>query len=245
MKLKTYCAMSNQGPYLNVNEDNLEVDTSLNLFVLLDGIGGSQVGDECARQVKETIRKFYTKIGGDPNSTLPFYYNHKYLLEGNALINSMHYAHSVIVKQNREKQISQRAASSCLAAACSEHILTVASAGNIMGLLYRLGELYPFVLPDSINSGLTSEYEGHFQTTPINGIGLFEELYLNTKEIKVHDEDLFIFLTDGAYSRIKNHELKHIIQQKDLLQEEKIQEIFDLVNSRDNLDNQSAIFLQF
>ena len=75
ISLKSYSAFSEQGPYLQVNEDAVEVDLINHLFLLLDGFGGSSVGDKAVQFVKDTVKKFYTKVGGDPDSTLPFYQN--------------------------------------------------------------------------------------------------------------------------------------------------------------------------
>src|SRR5690554_2697171 len=101
MKLKSYTAKTHQGPYLHINEDEVDVDLRNKIYMLIDGFGGSGIGDRVAKEVKETIKRFYTRVGGDPDSTLPFFFSHKYLIEGNALINSMHYAHSLIKKDNR------------------------------------------------------------------------------------------------------------------------------------------------
>ena len=76
--------------------------------------------------LKENIKKFYTKIGGDPDSTLPFFFSRKFLIEGNALVNSMRYAHELIKQSNMEKQMNDRAGASCLAAALAENIMTLA-----------------------------------------------------------------------------------------------------------------------
>jgi serine/threonine protein phosphatase PrpC len=89
------------------------------------------------------------------------------------------------------------------------------------------------------------KYKAYLQTTPLSGLGLFEDLYMNIKELKILEGDLIIFLTDGAYSRINNEELKYIIEANDLTLPKKVEEVFKLSNSRGNLDNQSCVFLQF
>ena len=72
----------------------------INYFLIFDGFGGSNIGDRTVHKLKDSIKSFYTKIGNDSDATLPFYYSYKYLIEGNALINSMHYAHMVLKKEN-------------------------------------------------------------------------------------------------------------------------------------------------
>ena len=89
MDLKIFSAETHQGPYLNINEDGCDYDFSNNIYMILDGFGGSGVGDKVVREIKDNIKRFYTQIASDINATMPFFYSPKYLIEGNALINSL------------------------------------------------------------------------------------------------------------------------------------------------------------
>ncbi len=245
LKLKSYAAKTHQGPYLEINEDDIDIDLHNKLFLILDGFGGSNVGDKAVSLIKSTLKKFYTKIGGDPDSTLPFFYSHKYLIEGNALINSMHYAHDLMKRENQPKAMNEKGGASAIAAAMAENIITLSSTGNCLAYLYRKGKLETVLVPDSLRPLAGDEFTNHFQTSPVSGFGLFEDLHLQTREIRLQDDDLLVMMTDGAYSRLKRKEIKFIIDKPELSDEEKIEEIFKNSNSRGNLDNQSTIFLRF
>ena len=136
IKLKSYAAKTETGPYLQVNEDDIDIDLMNHLYVVYDGFGGSNIGDKCVSISKENIKKFYTKISSDPDSTLPFYFSPKFLIEGNALINAVNLAHREILKLNASTEMSERGGVCLLAAAQSENILTFVSTGNCMGLLF-------------------------------------------------------------------------------------------------------------
>ncbi|MCK6596381.1 MAG: hypothetical protein L6Q33_14370, partial [Bacteriovoracaceae bacterium] len=60
--LKRVSYISHQGPYLNINEDLVDVDVDLNLYTVLDGFGGSNIGDLAAAELKDVIKKGFTKI---------------------------------------------------------------------------------------------------------------------------------------------------------------------------------------
>ena len=92
-------------------------------------------------------------------------------------------------------------------------------------------------LPDNNQSYNTT-------SCPVNGLGLFEELYLQTREVRLEKEDLVILLTDGAYSRINDNELKYIIDMKND-DSEKVSSVFNLVNKKGNMDNQTIVMLRF
>ncbi|MFT6604380.1 MAG: serine/threonine protein phosphatase PrpC, partial [Bacteriovoracaceae bacterium] len=69
MKLKSYSAHTHQGPHLQINEDDVEIDLINQLYIIFDGFGGSAIGDKAVQEIKQTIKNFYTKIGGDPDAT--------------------------------------------------------------------------------------------------------------------------------------------------------------------------------
>lgn len=244
-ELKSYSAKTHQGPYLQLNEDGVEVDLVNNLFMLLDGFGGSNAGDKAVQNLKENIKKFYTRIGGDPDATMPFSYSPKYLVEGNALLNSMYYSHGILHQENAEKSMGERGGASAIVGALAENILTIANTGNTKGYLFRKGDLNVTCLPDNMENLSPDPYQKAFHTTPMSGFGLFDELHLFITEIRVVKDDLVLFLSDGVYARLDGHEIRYILQKDKLTQSEKIEELFSLANSRGNLDNQSAVFIQF
>lgn len=242
--LKSYGMQSNQGPHLNLNEDLVEADIVNNLFILVDGFGGSNVGDRAAMMVRDQLKRSFTKIAVDPEATFPFFYSHKYLIEGNALINAFHKAHQAINKDNEQKNLDNRGGASVIAAAISENILTLVSTGNCVAYLYRKGLLSLEILPDSLVSLSRDSFQSHLHSVPMSGIGLFEDLHFSVRELKVGEGDQVIMLSDGAYSRLSAEEIKYTVE-KNNSELEIIKELFKLSNDRGNLDNQSGIILQF
>lgn len=245
MKLKSFSAKTDQGPYLQVNEDNFEVDLTNELFMIFDGFGGAGLGDRCVSRLKDNIKTFYTRVTGERDATLPFYFSFKYLLEGNALLNSMYYAHKVLYQENCKLEMFKRAGSSSIIGALSENIITFASVGNCVCFLYRKGILQKIFQEDSINLLTVDNFKNYLKTSPLSAFGLFEDLHIQVKEVKILPGDVFITLTDGAYARLEHKEIKYIVEKVDYSYESKIKEFFELANSRGNLDNQSAIILQF
>jgi serine/threonine protein phosphatase PrpC len=243
--LLSYCAHSNQGPYLQTNEDGACVDLVNRLFMVFDGFGGSNIGDRCVATLQENIRKFYLNIGGDPDSTLPFYYSPKYLIEGNALVNSLHYAHGLLKADNQQRPMAERAGASVIVGALAENVITLASSGNCKSYLYRNGRLHEVNRPDSLELFSSDDYQKHFHTAPLSGLGLFDDLHLHVHEIRLCKDDILLLLTDGVYARIGEEELIHQLLKKHENNGQKVQEIFDLANARGNLDNQTCLLLQF
>jgi PPM family protein phosphatase len=244
IKLKGYAAKTDQGPYLQINEDGCEVDMSSSLFMVFDGFGGAGIGDKCVSQLKGHIKTFYTKVTASPDNTLPFYFSKKYLLEGNALLNASHYSHRLLYKENSQVNLSQRGGSSAVIGALSENIMTFISTGNCLIYLYRRGVLTKLFQQDTIFYVHRDEFKVYWQTSPLSGFGLFEDLHLEVKEVKILNGDQFILMTDGAYSRIQKDELKYILDES-VQNLKKVETVFEISNERGNLDNQSMVLLQF
>lgn len=245
IELKSYGMQTHQGPHLNLNEDLVEADLTNNLFMLIDGFGGSNIGDRAATMIRDNLKRSYTKIAIDPEATLPFFFSHKYLIEGNALVNALHMAHRQVSADNEGKSMDKRGGGSVVVAALAENVLTMVSTGNCVAYLYRKGHMSLEVLPDSLSSVSRDSFQSHLHSVPMSGVGLFEDLHYSVRELKIADGDLVVMLTDGVYSRLKADEIKYTVEKNLDSELEMIKELFRLSNGRGNLDNQSAIVLQF
>lgn len=243
IELKSYAMLSHQGPYLNVNEDTAEADIVNNMFLVIDGFGGAGIGDEVAILVKDILKKAYKKISVDPDSTMPFYYSHKYLLEANALINALFNAHNEVSKLNEKRRIDTRGGASVLAAGLSENILNLVSTGNVAAYLLREGELTQEVVPDSLTN-LNNEGAGNLNV-PMSGIGLFEDLHYRVREIKLNEGDIVLLLSDGIFSRLSLDRIKQIAQGQQHNLNKMIEDFIKFSNESGNQDNQTAIVIGF
>ena len=220
------------------------IDYAHGLFAVIDGFGGSGIGDKTTTSIKKSLQKFYLKIGGDPDATFPFFHSPKYLLEGNALINAMYYAHLQIKKENEGKNLSSRGGACGIGVALSENMLTFSSVGNCMACLYRKGVLEILAKSDGFFSYTQNPYPEEFENLPVSAFGLFDDIHLANGELRTVKEDLIVLMTDGVYNRLKKSDIENVLNSEDN-HRKKIDSLFDLANSRGNKDNQTTVFLQF
>ncbi len=245
IQLKKCTAQTHQGPYLQINEDCYDFDLNKNIFMVLDGFGGSGVGDKCVSEVKENMKNFYGRVSADPDSTLPFFFSSKYILESNALINALLYTHKNVYKANMSKEVNQRAGTAGLFVVFSEELVCLSSIGNVMAYILRNGRIKPLFIPDNLELvSSDDEYEKFLKTSPLSGIGLFQELHFQMKEIKVKEGDSIIIMSDGIYSRVEESEIAYSVTTKKE-SKEKINTLFNLSNTRGNFDNQTMMILDF
>ena len=243
--IKKYAYRTDKGPVLDVNEDDVEVDLKNEIFIVLDGFGGSNAGVKAVNTIKETIFQFYTKVVDDPDSTLPFFYNPQFLIEGNALVNAFHKAHEAVANQNKEKSLSEMGGASVIAAVLSGRILTIVSIGNCSGVLIRNNNIQLISYPESYDSFNGEISSGFLTNFTLNGLGLFKFPSLSVKELFLEEADNVIFLSDGAYNRLSLSEMRNIFCYPKLNDKEKINRVFSLVNGRGNQDNQTCMILEF
>lgn len=245
MELVNFSSESHQGPFLNVNEDGYDFDLDNDLFMLFDGFGGHGVGDRCVEKLKLDVAKFYKNFVRDRDATMPFFYSPKYLLEGNALINSALFTHYELYKENLAKEIPGRAGASGILMNKAESILTVLSTGNCRAYLLRLGKVIPIFTDDSMQFLRSDNFESHLKNIPLSGFGLFPDLHYQVREVRLCAGDKIIAITDGIYGRVDDEELNSVISKPTINIKSKINELFALANSRGNLDNQSCMILEY
>ncbi len=245
MRLKSYAAQTHQGPYLEVNEDGYEFDFENELFMVLDGFGGSGVGDKAVEKLKHEIKLFYSQMSDDPNATMPLYYNPKNLLEGNAILNSMFNAHQNLYKMNSEKPVNQRAGSSAIVAARSESIMVLVGVGNCCAYHYRQGCLSKIIVEDNLKYLSKNQFESRFRTAPMGAIGMYPELSYQMREVRLLEGDKLLLLTDGVYSQLNDEEILHHLNRSAPNPQDRLNSLLKLSNSHGNTDNITAMILEF
>lgn len=244
MNLKAYAATTHQGPFLGVNEDGYDFDLDLQLFTIFDGLGGSGIGDRAIGKLKEDLKSFLRRLSRDPEATMPLYWNPRWLLEANALINAMLNAHQVLYRENSPKDLNQRAAASAICAIKADDVLCVAQVGGCMAYLARRGRVEPLFIPDNLMF-LSPEVHGpQALLTPATAFGFYPELGWNMREVRVQPGDQLVLLTEGIYPWVESSELGHVLMRGDDLHR-KLNDLLKLSNDRGNSFNQTGMILEF
>lgn len=245
MELRSYAANSTNGPFLKVNEDHYHVELQKKLFMVFDGFGGAGVGETAVKELAGDIANIYGKISGDPDSTLPFFYDPNIIPEGNALINAAMHGHQFLLERNREKSTGERAGSSGSLIAMGDHILCQLNSGNVRTLIYGQNGIEKVCEEDSLRLLGSRTDRRTSLNIPSTAFGLFDHLDYTINEIRVSRGDVIISLSDGIYSKISSEEIKSILEENNRNLKRSIEEMISLSNERGNLDNQTCLLLQF
>jgi serine/threonine protein phosphatase PrpC len=245
MRLKAYAAQTHQGPYLQINEDGYDFDFENEIYMILDGFGGSGIGDQAVNKLKQEIKNFYTQISDDPNATMPLYYNPRNILEGNAVMNALMNAHQNLLKMNLEKPFNQRAGASALVAVKADSLVVLVGVGNCCAYHFRQGKLSKIISEETMKFHSKDQFDFKFRSTPLNAIGMYPELGQQLREIRISEGDKLVLLTDGVYAQISEEEILYSLNRSSTDANERINNLLKLSNSRGNTDNQTAMILEF
>jgi PPM family protein phosphatase len=245
MKLKSYSATTHQGPYLEINEDIYDFDLDNELFFVLDGFGGAGIGDKAVHKLKEQLKTFIVNLSDDPDATMPLYWNPRWLIEGNALINAMMNAHQELFKENLKVGLNQRAGASAACAIKSGDILTISQVGSTQVYLSRHGHISPLFIPDTHQHFSADPMSPTSLRSPIGAFGFFPELSWNMREIKLREGDQFLFATEGVSPWVNLREIAHVLSRVDDDSHHKLNDLLKLSNERGNYSNQTGMILEF
>lgn len=245
MELKSYAASTDQGPFLGVNEDHYHIELEKKLFMVFDGFGGAGVGDIAVKELAEDMAKIYGKISGDPDSTLPFFYDPNVIPEGNALINAAIHGHNFLIERNRDKSMGERAGCSGSMIAIGDHLVSLLNCGNLKTVLYGHDGVQDVISESTLKLLGDRSDKRSSLSVPTSGFGLFDKLDYTLREVRVVRGDIIVSMSDGIYSRIRSDEIKSIIEDNNRNLKRSINDLMALSNERGNQDNQTCLLMQF
>ena len=245
MKLKSYSAITHQGPFLELNEDAYDFDLDNQLFFIIDAFGGAGIGDKTAAKIKEDLKQFINQLTGDPDATMPLYWNPRWPIEGNALINAMINTHQILHKSNSKLSLNKRSGASLACAVKAGDILVLAHVGNTNIYLSRHGNISSLFAQDTHQYYSADPYGPSALRYPVGAFGFFPELSWNLREIKIREGDRFLFLTEGICPWISDQEIAHVLSRNEEDNHHKLNDLLKLSNERGNYSNQTAMILEF
>tara|TARA_B100000925_G_scaffold226776_1_gene175244 strand:- start:3077 stop:3817 length:741 start_codon:yes stop_codon:yes gene_type:complete len=243
--LKRIFSHTDSGPILNINEDDCVVDLKNNLFGVIDGHGGSGVGDKGTNLIKSTMVDNYGTLVSDPDATMPFFFDPSSSLEVNALMNTFLLANDEMLKLNDGKNISNQAGASLIAGISVENSFHCVSVGHCLGVKVSEEDLSPFFLPDSSFNFSMMKHDENGQVFPYSFLGQSNEFNYNVKTMNLLEGETVFLMTDGVFQRVSGIELLSFFQTCDGNVSQLCDMVFALANDRGNKDNQSIVILEY
>ncbi len=241
--LKSYYAMTHKGPYFNSNQDAYYLNQDYHLFGIVDGFGGTGIGDIVSSNLTGYIHEVFTKATHDQDATLKYFYDSRRSIECNFLVNGIMAYNETLMAENETKNLYQRGGANCLFVIDHGGRVSVVSIGKIYGLLLRNGKMRSF---SNVDDGIGLEITNFVATADTwtkSALGLFSPLQLQINEFTTQPGDQIILATIGAVNLVENDfVLQCFNEQQDKVA---LAELFKHANIAGNRDNQTAILLRY
>lgn len=237
--LKSFFAMTDKGPYFNINQDGFISSVEHGLFGVIDSFGGTGIGDVLTKNLKLHIENVFQESSKDQDKTLKYFFDQHRTIECNFLVNAILNFHEKLSLENESKSIHLRSGASATFIVNNSNFLTIVSVGNTSSILVRNSKAEKIILEDS-----TFAFESNSSnSSPKSAIGLFSPLFPSIREFRIQNGDKVLMMTKGAVCGIALEELVLLAQEKK--PKDSLVKIFNTSNQNGNRDNQTAILLQF
>ena len=228
---------SDPGCVRNNNEDYFLIAPSLGLYLVADGMGGAQAGEEASKLAAETTRDVVADAGGQVDS--------------NTLVTAFEEANRRVLDQAASDPNMEGMGTTLVAALQRGPDVLIASVGDSRvytfedGVLHIITEDQTWVNEVGRRLGLDEE---NLKTHPMRhvltmAIGVSEELRLHTYLLKPSLGTQVLLCSDGLHGVATEEELADTLASSGSL-EEKCQSLIEAARARGGPDNITVVLLQ-
>jgi serine/threonine protein phosphatase PrpC len=245
IRLKSYGAMTDQGPIRVVNEDRYGVYPKIGLFGVFDGLGGGGVGDVASEYVSAQVGEFFTQSAKDEDATLPFTVRNQYLLETNFSLNALIASHKGLFKENQKREFNSRAAVSSIVVSHMESVMSIVGVGNCRIYRVRRGALENLLPVDSISSFSTEPDRAQYRDIPLSAIGYEVEPDFHVLETRIREGDSYWLLSSGISAFLSQGDFQEAGMKGRENPKATVNELIDLATQRGATGNLTVLYLQF
>jgi serine/threonine protein phosphatase PrpC len=250
----TAAGLSDIGLKRGSNEDYFAMDTTINLYIVADGMGGHLAGEIASKVAVEIIQKnvnhLITKNSSEdelfdfPDSTLS--------RRGNYILSSIKLANRVIYEMSKEYAEYKGMGTTIVVLAIMPSTVIAANVGDSRIYLIRGNIIEPLskehnMVTEQLEMGLITKEEA--ETSPLRHIltrnlGSSDTVDVDVFEVEPMNNDGFLLCTDGLTDHVSDDEILRIIKNGDD-PDHLCQKLVSEANNRGGNDNitVSLIFL--
>ncbi|MFC1996957.1 Stp1/IreP family PP2C-type Ser/Thr phosphatase [Chloroflexota bacterium] len=217
--------------------DPRELQTSGNIYIVADGVGGAEKGERASRfAVQKVLFEYYRYPDTDLRERLK---------------NAMRQAGNEIFEFAAESARPKRMATTMVTAVIHDQTLTVANVGDSRAYLIRNGRIEQITRDHSIvgemmRNGLMTEEEASrskVKNKITRSLGGEYDVQVDVfKGIPLHQGDMILLCSDGLTRYASSQDLLEMASQGS--QEEAVEEMIKFANAAGGADNISAILIE-
>jgi len=196
---------SDVGRSRSTNEDRHCVDPDLGLFVVCDGMGGSNAGEIASALAVETIHRYFAQTMHEPEYGAEDGLDRGVSPTTNRLVRAITHANEVIYQSARARPQWSRMGTTVVAAALTGRMLSYAHVGDSRLYLVRHQEIQPLTtdhswVAEQVRLGLLTEEEAERspqRNIVTRALGAGATVNVAVGELPLFPNDLVLLCSDG------------------------------------------------
>jgi len=233
------------------NEDNLLVDSELELFIVADGLGGHAAGEVASRIVIDKVGQFISQTV-EQDRTWPLEYDVTLPYDGNRLKAALMLADQAILDDIRGNPERESMGSTVVAGLVRGNRVTLVHVGDSRAyLLNETGILqitrdHSWVAEQVANGILTPEEarKHPFRNVITQALGNGGDLDVAVQEIEVSELDRLLLCSDGLSGMVQDLDIWRIVKGSES-PESAVQQLVAEARANGGEDNITAVLVEF
>jgi PPM family protein phosphatase len=192
-----------------LNQDYLEWDLGLGLFVVADGMGGHNAGEVASHLAVQAIRQFITESSAARDLTWPFPYEPDHSVDANRLLTAVRLANRRVYDGGCSDPALDGMGTTVVAVLVSGAQAALVSVGDSRIYRFRDQRLEQLTSDDTWLSAVVGVADDDRATSnhPLKHVltsvvGTRDDLHPEAREEEVRPGDRFILCTDGVHGRL-------------------------------------------
>ena len=244
--------VSDVGRVRTNNEDSFRILSSLNLFVLSDGMGGEAHGEVASALAVETIVNYCTQAKDDSCATLMGSTEDHWSENTNRLQSAVREANFNIYESARKNPAQRGMGATVTAVWVNAGKLSVAHVGDSRAYLLRTGNLQQLtsdhsLVAEQVRRGIITPQqaeESEMQSVLLRALGAYEDVDVDVDEVGIYSGDVLLVCSDGLTRMVTEPEIAGALQ-AEMDPRTAAQKLVDLANENGGLDNVTVIVVRF
>jgi len=192
-----------------MNQDCLEWDLDLGLFVVADGMGGHNAGEVASRMATEAIRRFIHETREGTDLTWPFPYEPAVSLDANRLLTAIRLANRRVYDGGCADRSLEGMGTTVVAVLITDDRAVLVGVGDSRIYRFRNDQLEQLTNDDTWLSAVVgvSDDDRANSSHPLKHVltsvvGTREDLHPEAREERLAPGDRYLLCTDGIHGRL-------------------------------------------
>lgn len=203
----------------NLNQDWLEWDLDLGLFVVADGMGGHNAGEVASHLAIKTIREFIADSAATSDWTWPFPFEPAYSVDANRLLTAVRLANRRVYQEGCAHEAMEGMGTTVVAVLVSGDRAVMVGVGDSRIYRWRDGALVQLTSDDTWLAAVmgVQDAERAESTHPMKHVltsvvGTREDVRPTAREEVLRPGDRLVLCSDGIHGRLDNPAIAAVLR---------------------------------